>query len=277
MSEKINPRKANRLPAAWTLALDALLTPLRGRKPHILLACMPKSGSTFFAAALAECPGFRNISLVPAYDRREQELCPIMLSRYNGDSYVGQLHVRHNAWTQVLIEKYNLTPVVLVRNLADAVVSFRDHMRNESTVGPMAYVTEEHLKLDDAGLEDALVRLAMPWYLHFYASWRAAPNALFVNYRDVTAEPAAAMAEVLKRAGAQVSGAEIAQAVERARAKRNRFNVGVSGRGGKLSPAAAQGLLALLDLYPSLAADPLFVETRATLSGTPAEARKTTA
>ncbi|MEM8662881.1 MAG: hypothetical protein AAGF49_02005, partial [Pseudomonadota bacterium] len=52
------------------------MTP-RPRHPiHILLACMPKSGSTFLAQILINMPGMRRERLVPDFERREQELCP---------------------------------------------------------------------------------------------------------------------------------------------------------------------------------------------------------
>jgi hypothetical protein len=259
-------KKSNRFVDATHLATDGIASRISSRnKPHILIACMPKSGSTFFSNALAECPGFRNVALVPAYGQREQELCKIQLSRHNGRSYVAQHHVRNSDWTQQLISKYGITPVVLVRNLADAAISLRDHIRKESPETAMAFFTNEHLNMNDADLEAAVVRLALPWYLNFYAGWRNDPNALFLNYDEMIVDPAAAMAKVLKRAGVEASPESLRKALEQAKGKKHRFNVGIPGRGSALSPQAAKSLRDLLDSYPTLKADPLFVQTRKTL------------
>jgi hypothetical protein len=99
--------KSGRLRGAGYLAWDGIASRiLRRQKPHFMVACMPKSGSTFFSTALAEYPGFRNISLVPDYGHREQELCQIQLSRYDRVSYVAQHHIRNSALTQLLIAEY---------------------------------------------------------------------------------------------------------------------------------------------------------------------------
>ena len=43
-------------------------------KHKILLACFPKSGSTYISKVVASHKDFVNCSLVPSHDRREQEL-----------------------------------------------------------------------------------------------------------------------------------------------------------------------------------------------------------
>jgi hypothetical protein len=253
--------------SAACLALDAVrsLLPL-SRKPHILIACMPKAGSTFLATALSELPGFRRCRLTPEWGRREQELCPIRLSRYNHNRYVAQHHLRQSEWTQHLIEKYNLTPVVLIRNLADCVISLRDHFRKEPGDGPMAILTPDHLKMTDAELDEAIVRTAMPWYANFYAGWRLVSNVGVVDYDDLLANPAKTIADVLASAKVLIGDNDIAEALERCRSRETRFNVGTAGRGSSLSIEAAMALLRLMESYPYLEQSPLFVKTRNTLN-----------
>lgn len=260
-------RKSNRLLDAAYLAMDGAVSGIiRRNKPHILLACMPKSGSTFLATALAEYPGFQKLDLVPAWGHREQELCPIRLSRYNRLSYIAQLHLRNSDWTQHLIAQYGMTPIVLVRNLTDAVVSLRDHLRKDSAGTPLAYFTEHHLGMNDADFEEAIVRLAMPWYVNFYAGWRADPNALILNYDDMIVDPAGAMITVFERANVTALRRPVEQALERVKDKKIRFNVGIAGRGRALSPRAGKALLDLLDCYPKFQTDTLFIQTRQALT-----------
>src|SRR5689334_12918426 len=109
----------------------------------VLVACMPKSGSTFLSAALANLPGFRREHVVPSYGRREQELSEaeivrafgatqtlrrafdhgVMSSPHRPKAWVAQHHVKHNHETQTLLDRYGIVPVCLVRNIYDIVVS----------------------------------------------------------------------------------------------------------------------------------------------------------
>ena len=100
-------------------------------RPHVLVACMPKSASTFLTGVLAELPGMRRAPLTAAYGWREQTLDVVQLARFDLEFYVCQQHLRYSADVGALIGEYRLTPVVLTRNIFDVVASVRDHFRNE--------------------------------------------------------------------------------------------------------------------------------------------------
>jgi hypothetical protein len=224
---------------------------------HILLACMPKSGSTFLADVIGRLPGFRQVSLIPSAERREQELDEFCLRRVDHLDYVGQVHVRHSHWTEDLCQDYGLTQVVLVRSLFDVVVSFRDHLRREATAWPMVFAEPHHAELDDAALELMIVRLALPWYVNFYMGWRRAPGAMMVSYETLIRTPAGVVGDILAFAGADTPAAEIEAAVARVRrAGLSRLNVGVAGRGAALSPEAVRAVLDMVAFYPEAQADP---------------------
>src|SRR5215469_9190289 len=158
----------------------------RARRPfagstHVLVACMAKSGSTFLTDVIAELPGFRRALLVPAQGRRAQELDEACLQAVDRCDYVAQNHVPYSDWTGELCAEYGVAPVVLVRDLLDVVVSLRDHLRQQGPVSPIFFAEPHHASLDDDALALMIVRLALPWYLNFYMSWRQAPDALLVD------------------------------------------------------------------------------------------------
>lgn len=260
-------RKNNRLLSAGSLLFDGLFSTVLPRKPHILIACMPKSASTYLASALAELPGFRRCRLTPDWGAREQELCSIRLSRYNHSQYVSQHHLRYSGWTAQLIDQYNLTPVVLVRDLADCAISIRDHNQQKPGEGPTAYFDETHLEMENAEFEEAVVRLAIPWYINFYAGWRAAKNVPIYDYEDYTQDPVKVMTEIIEQTGLKKNPEGIEQAlISVSGGEATRFNVGKSGRGSQLSRGAKDSLLRLMEFYPDLQNDPLFIKTRETIS-----------
>jgi len=254
----------------------------RGRRPstrpvHILIACMPKSGSTFLSDMIGQCPGFRRAILTPSAGRREQEIDEQLLRKLDRVSFVAQHHVRNSDWTSEMCRSYRVTPIVLVRSLQDVVVSLRDHMRRESAVFPQFFADARHAALDDAALEQMIARLALPWYLNFYMSWRETPGAMMVAYEDLTASPVQVVRDILNFSGAKATVEEVEAAMARVSAREaSRLNVGVSCRGANLQPETLQTILDLVDLYPEAAADPYIRSVRtqalAALAGHPAPA-----
>ena len=256
----------------------------RSRRPakpvHILIACMPKSGSTFLSDVISHCPGFRRAILTPSAGRREQEIEEQLLRKLDRVSYVAQHHVRNSDWTAEMCRSYRVTPIVLVRSLQDVVVSLRDHMRLESAVFPQFFADARHAALDDDALEQMIARLALPWYLNFYMSWRGAPGAKMIAYEDLTASPIEVVRDILGFAGATVPAEEVEEAIAKVSARdSSRLNVGVSSRGAHLRPKTMQTILELIELYPEAAADPYICAVRAQavagISGVPAPASST--
>jgi len=253
--------------------------PRSDTKPvHILIACMPKSGSTFLSDVIGHCPGFRRAILTPSAGRREQEIDEQLLRKLGRVSFVAQHHVRNSDWTSEMCRSYDVRPIVLVRSLQDVVVSLRDHMRRESAVFPQFFAEARHAELDDRALEAMIARLALPWYLNFYMSWRTAPGAMMVAYEDLTAAPTQVIQDIMAFSRAETSAEEIEEAVAKVRDRESgRLNVGVAGRGAGLQRETIQTILDLVDLYPEAAADPYIQSVRsqalAALSGEPAPVR----
>jgi len=241
---------------------------------HILIACMPKSGSTFLSDVIGQCPGFRRAILTPSAGRREQEIDEQLLRKLDRVSFVAQHHVRNSDWTSEMCRTYGVAPIVLVRSLQDVVVSLRDHMRRESAVFPQFFADARHAGLDDASLEQMIARLALPWYLNFYMSWRDTPGAMMVTYEDLAASPVDIIHEILSFSGATTTIDEVKDAVAKVKAREtSRLNVGVAGRGASLQHETVQTILDLIDLYPEASADPYIRSVRAqalaTLAGAP--------
>jgi hypothetical protein len=223
---------------------------------RLLLACFPKSGSTFLAAILAGLPGFRKVSLVPSYQRREQELdvtCLTAAQRIAGH-FVAQHHVRYSVETQRLIDQFVLHPIVLVRNIDDVVASVRDHLKTGGTILAQAYVPPDLPRWHDAAIEQFIADMLMPWYFNFYASWAQCPHRLEVTYENLIADPASVARLICHQADIAATDAQIGAALAAANADRaaTRFNVGISGRGKQISSEAGSRIRALAGYYSFL-------------------------
>ena len=165
---------------------------------HILLACMPRSGSTFLSTIISFLPDFVRADLVPSYERRKQELSQPEIERYLGKNFVAQHHVRLSDQTHNFIIRYALFPIILVRDIFDIVVSLNDYFSLESTITPVAYFTEEILGWSEEKRLEAIVDLAVPWYFNFFASWFHYGNRLFITYEELIDNPLVCVKKVLE-------------------------------------------------------------------------------
>lgn len=282
------PGLGNRLQRKLNLAPP----PLEPDFTRILVACMPKSGSTFLATALTCLPGMRRANLTPMpVRRREQELDLLRLlqeeeltrqlrspdpvglidallrkalgknrlQRVTGPvrGWVAQHHVRCTEPTETIIEDYKVTPVVLVRNLFDALISLRDHLKNDSIYMTMAYYTREMRNWSDEQMLDFLVDMVAPWYIHFYVSWQYHPKRLQLSYERLRADPTGCMTDILRFAGHSATSEEIEAAVATAKQQPIRLNKGVTGRGAAFSEDHRQRVARLAGYYPDIDFSPI--------------------
>lgn len=214
------------------------------KRHNILVACMPKSGSTYLTTVLSRLPGFGITSWVPDYGRREQELCRQKLeadrSAYPNHSLVAQHHVRYSDTTKRYIEEFDLKPLVLVRNLYDVVPSLIDHHRTESVVYPMAYVPRDIVEWDWERAAEFVTYMALPWYFNFFASWHDCDEKILLTYEELIVRPRQVIGRICSEWGVTASDREIDSALEQAGALQTRRNIGVAGR-GRMLPEKCRG------------------------------------
>lgn len=238
-----------------------------GEPARILLACMPKSGSTFLTDVIEALPGFRRAKLSPSPPSgRYPELDEARLKAVGHGNFVAQEHVLCNEWTAKMCDDFRLKPVVLVRSLPDAIVSNRDHIRREGGAQQLCLADPCAAGVADATLEALIAHFRAPWYVNFYMSWRAVRGALMISYEELIADPERTVRKIIDFAGASATEQAIARAVSEVSDRRqSRLNVGVAGRGAKLKPEILRQLGALFDFYPEAADDPYVKGVRAQL------------
>jgi len=201
---------------------------------HVLLACMPKSGSTYLAALIENLPGFQAANLVGTYEGREQELVSEQLIGFHRTHYVAQHHVRHHSATQKFMFQFSLKPIVMVRNLHDIVYSTYDHMKRESIVGAAAFVPGDMMDRPKEDVLSFIVDMIIPWYFNFYCSWQQCHEKLVLRYEDWTGDPLGTLRRITHYIGFEASEGDLRHAVEMASGGNTRFNKGVAGRGRDL-------------------------------------------
>lgn len=233
------------------------LTPANGQR-HFLLACFQKSGSTYMSAIMSQLLGAEPAHLVPGYDRREQELTVDRLALYHEFSYVAQHHIRCSDPTLELCERFNLYPIVQIRNIFDVVMSTIDHWHNISVKMPMAYVTND---IANADLEERyrfFAEMMAPWFINFFVSWVHCPRPFsWVRYENLIANPVEVVSRVCAESGWDVSDEAVAAAIEKAGGMNTRLNKGKAGRGTAVPEPVKDLIRAQTRFYPDVDFSPI--------------------
>ena len=246
----INRYKLELISAPLRLCKYSLGRPQSNSKNHFLIACMPKSGSTYFSSILECLPDMSRRDLCGGYGRREQELDPMRLILNHHVNYVGQLHIRCSTQTENLVDQFALKPVVLFRNIFDIVISLRDHFRKESLDWTsMGYAYEYMADWDDQELEFFLTSMFIPWYFNFFLTWKNSHIGYFESYENLTVDTHATVVRLFEHYNCDYSVSNITSAIEKVSKIDTRLNVGKKGRGNMLNNIAKNEILKMEKFY----------------------------
>jgi hypothetical protein len=238
-----------------TLLLWSELEPLPCDKQHILVACLPKSGSTWLSEILSRLPDFARVDLVPMYDRREQELAFERLLVLHHLNYVAQHHCRYSRATERCLETFSIKPIILVRNIFDCMVSLKDHLDRglaepEIRIGPQAHVPDAYYRWPNEARLDFITDMISPWYFNFFIGWQDCSDGVWVRYEELLANPHATVKRIAGDLALGIDDGAIAAALHAGAHQPTRRNVAVAGRGKSLSDRQRQRIEQAARYYP---------------------------
>ena len=217
------------------------------RKTHILIACFPKSGSTYLAALLREITGFSRAGLADISTNSALDIEIAKMEKYYRVNSVTKQHVKGTKNNIALLKEYHFKPVVLTRNIFDVVLSLHDHIEKEKfrTTG---YIHKEYFKMNKEEKLMYLIRVHLPWYFNFLISWREASaqmEVLWITYEELFSDQIETVSKILNFYSIPFKPEQIEPAIETVKSQRTRLNVGKSGRGGNLPDSHKQAILDL--------------------------------
>jgi hypothetical protein len=228
----------------------------------IVVVCLPKSASTFFALSLAAATGRRMVPAVPWFERREQEYDVFGTLALRDRAVVLHSHTRYSSATRYFLQQIGTPPVLIVRDLLDSLISLWDHLHDDGPGVPVALVHRRDLQRDDAEMLDFLVDIAAVWYVQFFAGWMRAAmggiDLLVLDYETVTGDTALAIESVCRHVGERIPPmAVISRCIEDVRLAKPRFNQGTSGRGARFGPERLARVERLAAFYPDVDFSPI--------------------
>lgn len=206
----------------------------------IMIACFPKSGSTFISKVLAslnnyEYKYFFDIHNAPS----EQNLSEILMF----DNYEKKLVIHQHFLGTVesinILNKFNIRPVVCLRNIYDCLVSIKDHMHKEGKDWPFLFHAEnDFFNWNEEKQLDFIIQFACPWYITFYVSWMSAIknkliDAHVIFYEDLLNDKSSEIGKIQSFYNNNTNIEKIKSVIEQIEgdSSKTRFNKGVTNRG----------------------------------------------
>lgn len=239
-------------------ASEAYLDYRRGKKfrpkgHRIFIPSFPKSGSTYLSYIFYQIPEYKEVGLCLGTDRREQELAVVKLLDMHRfyDNFVVKHHVRYSGATHKLIEQFCLHPVLLVRNIFDSIVSFRDHSRVGGRVHQFAYMPEDLNDRDEEDILKFVARMIAPWFFNFFMSWTECEDKLTVTYEEINADVVAVVMKISDHYKLGLAEKGVRTAVFKAgdQPNRTRLNKAIVGRGNDLPDSVKKIVTDMAEYY----------------------------
>ncbi|HTX55736.1 MAG TPA: hypothetical protein VMD47_01395 [Candidatus Acidoferrales bacterium] len=199
--------------------------------PRVIVSGAPKSGSTYTWLVLTKYFGTQELTPGALFRGTQPLLDDWALERLRGRAYVVHMHLFPNALNLRAIADEAIVPVVLWRNLADAIVSNDDHLRRLHEISPEPD-GEKYAAMDAQARYRFLIRFRLAEFISFYLGWRRAGVPLF-HFEDMIAGESAYFERIISRIGGSVDAQRLAAARAAAGSEsqsRQNKNVGTTGR-----------------------------------------------
>ena len=227
---------------------------------HLFLICAPKSGSTWLTNILKKILQWKVVKLLPAFEHREQEidLTALFQANVKGKVFSPHQHLRYSHHTEKIITMLDSYLVLQLRNIWDTIISYKDHLNNESVKVPAAFMNDENWELlNDEQKLAFVVDLVVPWYFNFYCGWMTSNlykegRIKIITYSDMIKDAFTTVKSILEYIKEPSSDQEIHDAMEKVAKKNTRKNKGVSGRGNQLSDELKKRVISYTKYYPSV-------------------------
>ena len=232
--------------------LKALTDDLIRRKgrnhKHVVIAALPKSGSTLLWRLLEKITGYHRFHLCVDTGSNEQVIDRSVIPAFLSVDTLTRQHLRASEENLELLSLLDARVIVLARDMCDMVISLYDFINNGHIRSPALIVTSDFYEMDERMKLDYLIELSIPWYLHMYVSWLEAEKAGFpmklVSYEALMSDPNRAVTECLEFSGISVGQAAVEKALAAAQSDSfrtgTRYNKGVIGRGRELLSSEQQ-------------------------------------
>ncbi len=245
-----------------TIYSDAFIYSLVSkRRKHLWLIAAPKSGSTWLGVIIKNLLKWDTSALVSGYDRNEQEVDIRKLVTANRHRNIFSVHQHCKASKPTIgfIQNANIKPLIHIRNIFDTVVSVRDHIQNETSIIPTAYMDRVNwMRLSGEQKLNFVIDMVVPWYLSFYSGWFSNEivkngTAYISTYESLKSDPYGTVKKICEWVNEEVTESQIKEALELAQKSYTRKNKGEVGRGAQyITGDQKEKIINMCRYYPNI-------------------------
>ncbi len=219
------------------------------KKETILINAFPRSGSSYLREMILRLTDFKRVPLIYQYGSTEQNLyLPAVTDALSSDT-VSQHHFCATDSNVFLLKEFHISPIILVRNIFDVVVSnkevvikhlkaaAKDYFAGYSTTG---YFNESYLEMDEVTQYDYSIDMSAAWYIHFFVSWyetarRSNIKTFWTTYDKVVNDSQNVLKKISKFYQLDINEEKFDPVIQGT--KSPNLNVGISGRGEQILSA----------------------------------------
>ena len=243
-------------------------------KKLIWHVAMPKSGCTWLTMilhhGLSEL-NWQTINLVPDAKRREQVVTPTELLRQkalNVNVFAAQQHCLFSEHALSFLSNFNVHLVLQVRNVYDCIVSYVDHLNNESVIIPAIFLTETiWQELSAEQKLQFVVDNIVPWYIQFWVSWTLGledteVSYQIVHYENLLVDTENEVYKVARNCSSQLTKGDVAKWLHKPTNDQTRKNKAVRGRGQHLPQWVFDKVEQLTSYYPNVDFEPIGITSK---------------
>lgn len=226
-------------------------------KNRVLIACQPKSGSSYISRTLADITdyGYESFAqpiVYPTLDQRinnEQNLSYHRVLSILHRNVVSQTHCPATGQNISIIQKFDVKTIVLTRNIFDTCVSLRDYLDDRIYgMRPIAYVGDIYGEWDDNKKNDFIIDMIIPWYFRFFVSWwHNKDMVMWCRFEDMINNREKFFQEIINHF-------ELPKVrdIQSEPVSTLRFNKGIMGRGQELKDFHKDKIRAKASFYPDV-------------------------
>jgi len=160
----------------------------KNRPPMVLLACFPRSASTYTFQVASDLFKLQKYHLWYARGMSDYNLyLPRILSALQ-KRVISQQHIKANYANIELIKYFDIKTIVLIRNIFDVIASkYKAEINKGEGASIMGFMIHESKR---ESVMDMVIDTFLPWYLDFYVSWMwyieiREIEAVVINYSEL--------------------------------------------------------------------------------------------
>ena len=243
----------------------------KSKGSNIYVACMPKSGSSFFSKTIQKGLDYNfatttssRIHYPSAFgiNGREQEICELAIIKKilgNGKKgLIAQHHTKACAHTAKTLSAYNFKLIVLIRNIFDIIVSADDMIKKYDMTNPnnqgFSALPSKFNSMDPQIRYELLAKTTGIWCIEFYLSWlrqkEMGTEFLEINYdKEIAIDKgnklllAQKVARYLDLDTSYTKNLKKVFSERKINEKTSRFNKGITNQGQKISTKTKKFLI----------------------------------